>query len=388
MIHRTITTFLLLVGASASSYTAPAETDYLCDTSVNFIYDAEYRQVSLTDGCYNSADGSLVCDANPRYVPAVAPSNNVDAAVEYCKWMCSSASEMSLLGLSGESPGGRQCSPCTGFFFQRHGNGHEICGFFSSDLNEATVNMAAHGHEDGSRVCIKEKLQLSLPTDSTAADDEEGLAQELLEQMGWEDSACGVNHVQSTDNDGAYQQLLEEAGLPTTLEKTLTFRINLDEIPLTSTDAMVEHVKDFFESHMSALIETNGDGGERRRRRMEEVGLAFEENVGVVDSCLEYNCGDHGLPKKSDSPAFCEGYECSQSECCEIVEFPAAEFAAAECRSDGDCMEGYFCDMEGGERRRGLRGRKLFGDMGEKAVEKAVGDGATADPVGICRGMF
>jgi hypothetical protein len=224
-----------------------------------------------------------------------------------------------LWGVGRLSGGGRQCSPCTGFFFQRHGNGHEIRGFFSSDLNEATVNTAVHGHEDGSRVCIKEKLQLSLPTDPSAADDGEGLAQDLLEQMGWEDSACGVNHVQSTDNDEAYQQLLEEAGLPTTLEKTLTFRINLDEIPLTSTDSMVEHVAAFFESHMSAFIETN-EGGERRRRRMEEVGLAFEENVGVVDSCLEYNCGDHGLPKKSDSPAFCEGYECSQSECCEIAE--------------------------------------------------------------------
>ena len=39
--------------------------------------------------------------------------------------------------------------------------------------------------------------------------------------------------------------------------------------------------------------------------------------------------------------------------------------------------------MEGRERRRGLRGRKLFGHMGEKAA----GDGATADMLGICRGI-
>merc|ERR1719181_1293550 len=41
---------------------------------------------------------------------------------------------------------------CTGFFFQKHNNGHEICGFYSSVVS--LTSGVRHGHMYGA-VCIK-----------------------------------------------------------------------------------------------------------------------------------------------------------------------------------------------------------------------------------------
>jgi len=84
-----------------------------------------YSQISLTDGCNGN-----ICDANPKYGTPMTLAR----AVAYCESECD--------GRAG----------CTGFFFQKHNNGHEICGFYSTVI--ATNNMVGGGHMYGA-VCLK-----------------------------------------------------------------------------------------------------------------------------------------------------------------------------------------------------------------------------------------
>jgi len=102
-----------------------------CDMSHNFVRDAEYSQISLTDGCPNcfggpkyGGEGRETCE--PRFVAE---------ALAYCKAECTD-----------KRPG------CTGFFFQKHNNGHEICGFYSKAVN--ATNLQKGGHQPCSQVCI------------------------------------------------------------------------------------------------------------------------------------------------------------------------------------------------------------------------------------------
>merc|ERR1712086_158934 len=100
---------------------------FLCDENNNFIMGVTYNQISLTDYCPN-------CGAHPKYAREleVAPSSK-EPAVQYCKSQCLQRG-------------------CKGFFYQRHQNGHEICGFYQQEetlLKERTW----HGHQAGSRVC-------------------------------------------------------------------------------------------------------------------------------------------------------------------------------------------------------------------------------------------
>jgi len=105
----------------------PAPTlSYICDQSNNFVNGAQYDQISLTSACPN-------CSSNPVY----GPPNSVDEAVAWCKSQCD------------------QRSSCSGFFFQRHMNGHEICGFYTGfDPVDASAK-AWHGHAGGSQLCAK-----------------------------------------------------------------------------------------------------------------------------------------------------------------------------------------------------------------------------------------
>jgi len=267
--------------------------------------------------------------------------------------MCSDADQISSLGLPVPSLG---CSPCTSFFFQRHGNGHEICGFFTSDLNSATVNMDRHGHDDGSRVCVKEKLQMSLPVDSSVEGREAETARLVLEQLGWsEPVSCGVEHVRITVNEPDNTKILGEEGL-LGLGRTLIFRVNLDGIPMDGEEEIIEYVTEWFQSGIDEIIAENNGGGRGRRRAQEAGGFDFEDNVGVVGMCLKYSCSDQMLLKKGDSPAFCEGLKCDRWECCDMP-----EGLEVPCKEEEDCPEEYECDMGG--RRSGLRGRKPFGDV-------------------------
>merc|ERR1712166_485083 len=98
---------------------------YTCDDKKNFIRGQRYSQIALTDGCRNG-----VCNANPKY----GGPNSKAKAIAYCKKTCDSR------------------SGCTGFFFQTHGNGHEICGFYTGSVNTGAAQW--HGHKNGA-VCTK-----------------------------------------------------------------------------------------------------------------------------------------------------------------------------------------------------------------------------------------
>jgi len=107
---------------------------FVCDNSVNFIV-GDYVQIALTDACPN-------CSANPIYGESMGETydSNLDAhavakALEYCKAECMKRSD------------------CTAFFFQKHGNGHEICGFYSDTVNLAST--VRHSHQACSQVCIR-----------------------------------------------------------------------------------------------------------------------------------------------------------------------------------------------------------------------------------------
>merc|ERR1712194_252709 len=98
-----------------------------CDSSKNFVGGAAYSQQSLTNYCPD-------CSGSPVY----GGGNDNEKAVAYCKDKCER-------GVSPASP------PCVGFFYQRHTNGHEICGFYNAALNWGDAQW--HGHAAGSRIC-------------------------------------------------------------------------------------------------------------------------------------------------------------------------------------------------------------------------------------------
>jgi len=100
-------------------------SDWSCDKTKNFIVGAEYDQIDLTSACPK-------CSSDPVYG---APNSN-ERAVAYCKWKC----EDSL--------------PCVGFFYQRHINGHEICGFYNKPI-PSNAQAEWGGHSQGSRICMK-----------------------------------------------------------------------------------------------------------------------------------------------------------------------------------------------------------------------------------------
>lgn len=111
------------------TYTQGEENNWTCDRTINFILDVEYSPISLTNLCGENN----VCDANPIYAED-GKINDIEEAVSYCKDYC-----LDLVG-------------CKGFFFQKHMNGHEICGFYMNvDMDSGTP--VWHGHQEGSRVC-------------------------------------------------------------------------------------------------------------------------------------------------------------------------------------------------------------------------------------------
>jgi len=97
-----------------------------CDQAFNFVTGAPYSQLSLTSSC-------PCCSCNPAY----GSPNSVSSAVEWCKAKCD------------------QQSTCTGFFFQKHTNGHEICGFYTGLNPLDSTGKAWHGHSSGSQLCAK-----------------------------------------------------------------------------------------------------------------------------------------------------------------------------------------------------------------------------------------
>jgi len=117
--------FLML---TALAVAVNANNAYECTRDFNFITGVPYSQISLTDSCSNG-----VCDANPVYGEKNCPKR----AVKFCEAQCDA------------KPG------CGGFFFQKHTNGHEICGFFSGDntMHAPNAHWVKHSHQDVSQVC-------------------------------------------------------------------------------------------------------------------------------------------------------------------------------------------------------------------------------------------
>ena len=128
---------------SSPSPSSPSPPAYACDASRDYIRNMAYAQTSLTDYCHiqPAADRPTtsgdVCNANPKYGGA-----NSDArALAYCERACTA----------------KPASSCTGFFFQRHRNGHEICGFYSTALGAAQSWNYAGAHA-ASAVCRRNSL--------------------------------------------------------------------------------------------------------------------------------------------------------------------------------------------------------------------------------------
>merc|ERR1711998_306281 len=116
---------------------------WVCDKTKNFIANVEYEQVDLTDACPH-------CDAHPVYDTslAVAPKCT-QPALKACKAKCDVK-----VG-------------CDAFFYQRHLNGHEVCGFYSTPSSLAAVHANRgqwDGHQKGSQVCRRAVSPQQPPT--------------------------------------------------------------------------------------------------------------------------------------------------------------------------------------------------------------------------------
>jgi len=113
---------------------AKPSTAYKCTETKNFIVGVPYRQRSLTDGCSRKG-GTMICDAHPIY----GGKNSPEKAMKWCKAQCSAQAN------------------CVGFFFQKHMNGHEICGFYHGTstkqvMHASSARWVRHNHKHGA-VC-------------------------------------------------------------------------------------------------------------------------------------------------------------------------------------------------------------------------------------------
>jgi len=131
---------------TTTTTTTTTTTDvFVCDRTANFVQDADYRQITLTNGCPD-------CFGDPKYGGEESKTCNhvsVAKALAYCKAECADKS-----------------SGCTGFFFQKHGNGHEICGFYLEAVNAS--NLVKHGHQQCSQVCIMQTTTTTTTTTKTS----------------------------------------------------------------------------------------------------------------------------------------------------------------------------------------------------------------------------
>eukprot|EP00941_MAST-03F_sp_MAST-3F-sp1_P003352 g3352.t1 len=264
--------------------------DYDCDASVNFIHGVSYHQISVTDGCKN-VNGQDVCNANPKYVPEFSSSNSTDGAVEYCKVTCNDAAKFKAL--SGLGDASSACSPCTGFFFQRHTNGHEICGFYTFDLNNEKLDKVGHGHAQGSRLCVKRKIDIQITKAAlTDAVRQTGALHDVIKYiiddgLGW--NGCGANDPFWIDNTIA------------------SFHYDVANIPSTyrSLEDMVKNVEQWFEKQHIVSKKTSMRSGRR---------LAGEAFISSLGTCMNHQCANSSL--KSTPPVYCKGACCSDDECC------------------------------------------------------------------------
>merc|ERR1712159_640801 len=117
----------LILALVALSVVDAKKNAYDCTHEFNFITGVKYNQIDLTDGCTN--DNTVYNPENNKNCPK--------KAVRYCQSRCD------------ETP------DCRGFFFQKHQNGHEICGFYTglATMHAPNAQWVKHGHRAVSQVC-------------------------------------------------------------------------------------------------------------------------------------------------------------------------------------------------------------------------------------------
>jgi len=115
--------------------------EWECSTSYNFVVHTHYSQRSLTSYC-------PCCDCNPIYDRRAARAKvpiTVPRAVEWCKEECK-----------------RRGATCTGFFFQSHPNGHEVCGFFTGVKPLQSPHKVNHWWHKAGQICDRNTPSLLL----------------------------------------------------------------------------------------------------------------------------------------------------------------------------------------------------------------------------------
>jgi len=318
---------ILLLAAAAAN----VPQDYYCDPALNFILGVEYDQISLTEGCTDED----VCNNNPVYVPDFATNTSTDAAVAFCKTRCSSAAL--FYEFSGRGDPADACSTCTGFFFQRHSNGHEICGFYTADLNDASLDKVAHGHNEGSRLCVKGKLTVTVAEsafddvvrgNTSACENPEQaqvLVQSFTEDLGF--PGCGANMIRTDSYEDAagssygsassYGSSCNENG-----EAVITFRYDISDIPgnWTNSGEIVGEMDEWFEDRgltvQNPEEEEEEDDSYSYSYEARRLSGSSRNKVGMIGTCMNHVCPDDA-PALDAPPAYCAGPCCADAECCD-----------------------------------------------------------------------
>ena len=225
-------------------------------------------------------------------------SNTANGAVEFCKSRCDDASMFHAF--SGQGNPNSPCSTCTGFFFQRHTNGHEICGFYTIDLNDKKLNKVGHGHSAGSRICTKTKLSVN----TTTTFEDPTLAITAITDRMTNFRACGANNI--VVSRPIAPSFSGQSGDTTRMDRTLTFRYDISDGPsnMNTTEMMKRFVVSF-----------SPDRGRRLENTLTPSGCVQE-----LGSCMEHSCSTElGWTDLSEPKVYCESATCLEAECCQCT---------------------------------------------------------------------
>lgn len=282
-----------------------------CSLKYNFISDVAYAQIALTDSC----DRNAVCNANPKYVPNYAKTNDIDAAVKFCQDKCEDAQAFQkfasfLSQVPNVAPPAGSCSQCTGFFFQRHTNGHEICGFYTIDLNDGKLNKVSHGHSKGSQLCIKKKVAVIADVSLTGYTDTLPLGSPLsvaltsqatdqvTAKLGWR--SCGAQYAKAS------------AGTDAPLAK-LSFRFDVSEGSAgSSVESLVAEVNALSRRKLQDTVFQQGEADDVKQRRLAQISGS---TAVQVSTCMDFVCPG-GYTELSNPSAYCRSSPRVPSDCC------------------------------------------------------------------------
>jgi len=260
-------------------------------------------------------------------VPQLASTNDFDAAVQFCQGKCEDAQAFHSFASSGDPPPAGSCSQCTGFFAQRHHNGHEICGFYTLDLNDGDLDKVAHGHALG-QLCIKKKVSVSVTmplssyTDTeppgTPLDDNLTLDSitELTTTLGWK--ICGAQY--ANVSAGA------TAGVVDT-----SFRFDVSEAPDGSTVTTLQaQVDALFPDNSRRLQESPSPSGAVSDFEGRNLAAQSSSQLMEVPSCMTFVC-PAGYTDKPAPRVYCCADPCLPEECCSFDAAPDSDVGSGSC---------------------------------------------------------